>query len=140
MVSNLKYIIWIYFSCFILNTTFLKSLNTYDLTLLAHHSISGWEVLGCWVHDSRGYLLLRQRFLNIYNIFNRVIIIIQLAVFVTRDLSTHKGSPGAAVWQPHRTHTPTHKPEAAKQALNTHNEKPETMDQKYGRIPIFRLL
>ena len=31
----------------------------------------------------------------------------------------------------------THIPRAAKQAC-THNERPETMDQKYGRIPIFR--
>ena len=34
-------------------------------------------------------------------------------------------------------HTKVVKPEAAKQALYTHIEKPETMDQKYGRIPRF---
>ena len=45
------------------------------------------------------------------------------------------GSLGAAVWQPQRTHRLSNLRQTSR--LCTHNERPETMDQKYERIPIF---
>ena len=49
--------------------------------------------------------------------------------FCNAQLINPLGSQGAAVWQPQRTHRQSSR-------LCTHNERPETMDQKYGRIPI----
>ena len=45
------------------------------------------------------------------------------------------GSLGAAVWQLQRTHRLSNLSQTSK--LCTHNERPETMDQKYERIQIF---
>ena len=46
------------------------------------------------------------------------------------------GSLGAAVWQPQRTHRLLNLRQTSR--LCTHNERPETMDHKFERIPIFR--
>ena len=59
-------------------------------------------------------------------------IITIISSFCNTQLINPLGSLGSVVRQPQRTHRQLN-PKAAKQALNTHNKKPESMDQKYGR-------
>ena len=66
-----------------------------------------------------------------------IIIIIIINRFCNARLINPLGSLGAAVWQPQRTHRLLLNLRQTSR-LCTHNERPETMDQKYERIPIFR--
>ena len=65
-----------------------------------------------------------------------IIIIIICSVCNARHINP-LGSQGAAVWQPQRTHRLLNLRQTSR--LCTHNKRPETMDQKYERILIFRV-